>query len=159
MKTEHKAYLTQYLSTLSTTERQAVTQLSAEYFCADEYNANECARLINRGKKTATCSLKQSWDIDSEPLPQVGRLTVVLNWLEEPVCIVKTTEVSLCPFNHVTAEFAAAEGEGDGSYEWWYQTHVNFFTQHAEDMGGIFTESALLVLERFEKVYPASGCN
>lgn len=54
----------QYLSTLSAAERQTVSQLSAEYFCADEYNANECARLVNIGKKTATCSLKQSWDID-----------------------------------------------------------------------------------------------
>lgn len=159
MKSEHKAYLEQYLSTLSAAERQTVSQLSAEYFCADEYNANECARLVNTGKKTATCSLKQSWDIDKEPLPSVGRLTVVLNWQEEPVCIIKTTEVSLCPFNEVTVEFAAAEGEGDGSYGYWHKAHVEFFTQHAADIGVTFNESSLLVLERFKKIYPISGCN
>lgn len=154
MKTEHKDYLSQYLATLSDAEQKAIPQVSAEYFCADEYNANECARLINIGKKTATCSLKQGWDIDNEPLPLVGRLTVVLNWQEAPICIIKTTEVSLCPFNEVPADFAAAEGEGDGSYEWWHKNHVDFFTGYAAEIGAIFDEKSLLVLERFEKVYP-----
>lgn len=154
MKTEHEIYLTEYLSTLSDTEKKSISQVSAEYFCANEHNANECARLINIGKKTATSSLKQSWDIDNEPLPLVGRLTVVLNWQEVPICITKTTEVSLCPFNEVPAEFATAEGEGDGSYEWWHKNHVDFFTSYAAEIGATFDENSLLVLERFEKVYP-----
>lgn len=154
MKPEHRAYLAQYLSTLSAAARQAIPQTSAEHFCADEYHANECARLINIGKKTASCSLKAGWDIDHEPLPVAGALTVVLNWQQEPVCIIKVTEVTICPFNEVTAEFAAAEGEGDCTYAWWQQAHTKFFTQYAKTVGATFSEDSLLVLERFEKVYP-----
>lgn len=154
MKAVHQVFLDRYLATLSEAQRQAVPQVSAEYFCADEYNANECARLVNMGKKTATCSLKQGWDIDNEPLPQVGALTVVLDWQENPVCVIKTTDVSICPFNEVSREFAEAEGEGDGTYEWWRQAHIEFFTQYAQSVGAIFNEASPLVLERFKKVFP-----
>lgn len=151
--TQH-AFLNQYLDTLPKSERDTIPQITAEYFCADEYNANECARLINEGTKTASCSLKQGYDIEDEPLPVVGRLTLVLNWKEEPVCIVKLTDVSFCPFEEVTEEFAKAEGEGDGTYEWWHTAHVKFFTQYAKEVGAEFNDSSELVLERFEKVFP-----
>ncbi|MBW3695396.1 ASCH domain-containing protein [Vibrio sp. T187] len=154
MTPEQQQFLDAYLDTLPLEKRTSPPKAIAEYFCADEYNANECARLINIGKKRASCSLKSAYDIDQEPLPQVGQLTVVLNWQQQPVCIVQLTEVSLCPFNQVTREFAESEGEGDGSYEWWHQAHVNFFTKYAKSIGTVFTETDELVLERFEKVYP-----
>lgn len=149
-----QAYLQKYLLTLSEAQRDSIPQVHAEYFCADEYNANECARLVNQRTKTASCSLKQGYDIENEPLPLVGRLTVVLNWAEEPVCIIEHTEVSICPFNQVTEEFAQSEGEGDGSYQWWREAHLQFFTQYANQVGAQFSEESELVLERFEKVYP-----
>ena len=154
MNLEQQAYLDDYLSSLNEKDRAAITQCSAEYFCSDEYNANECARLVNAGIKTASCSLKAGYDIENESLPEMGYLTVVLNWKQKPVCIVKLTEVSICPFNKVTREFAASEGEGDGSYEWWREAHIQFFTQYAATIGATFTETSDLVLERFEKVYP-----
>lgn len=154
MHAKHKQFLDQYLQQLSPVEKAHVPQVIAEYFCADEYNANECARLINAGIKTATCSLHQAYEKEDEPLPQVGRLTVVLDWDEEPVCIVKVTDVAISPFNQVTEEFAKAEGEGDGSYEWWRNAHFQFFTEYAASLGLEFNEGSKLVLERFEKVYP-----
>ena len=147
-------FIDSYLATLSSAARLAIPQVHAEYFCADEYNANECARLVNDGVKRASCSLKQGYDIDEEPLPVVGRLTVVLNWAEEPVCIIEHKEVSICRFNDVTEEFAALEGEGDGSYMWWREAHIKFFTQYAKEVGANFSEESELVLEVFEKVYP-----
>ncbi|OOE40233.1 RNA-binding protein [Salinivibrio kushneri] len=154
MNTEQQAFLNTYLATLSDAERQAVPETIAEYFCADEYNANECARLIDQGIKRASCSLKACYEIENEPYPQVGRLTVVLNWAQQPVCIIKVTEVSECPFDQVTAEFAAAEGEGDKSYAWWRQAHLAFFEQEGQALGVPFTTQSPLVLERFKKVYP-----
>ncbi|WP_367988899.1 ASCH domain-containing protein [Vibrio sp. NTOU-M3] len=154
MNHKQQAYLDKYLSLLPKQERSAVPQVIAEYFCADEYNANECARLINEGIKRASCSLKQGYTIENEPFPEVGRLTVVLNWQQEPICIVKLVDVSICPFNQVSREFAEAEGEGDGTYEWWREAHIKFFTQYAAEIGGQFDETSDLVLERFEKVYP-----
>ncbi|WGV97853.1 ASCH domain-containing protein [Vibrio sp. YMD68] len=154
MNAVQQAYLDQYLLTLSPTEQLNSYKAIAEYYCADEYNANECARLINLGIKRASCSLKAGYDAEKEPLPEVGQLTVVLNWKQEPVCIVKMTEVSICPFNQVTREFAESEGEGDGSYEWWRAAHINFFSQYAQEVGVEFNETSDLVLERFVKVYP-----
>ena len=29
--------------------------------------------------------------------------------------------------NNTSEEFAYAEGEGDSSYDYWKQTHINFF--------------------------------
>ena len=154
MNKEQKDYLGRYLTTLTSTERDAIPEVIAEYFCADEYNANECARLINQGIKRASCSLKAGYDAEQEPLPKVGRLSVVLNWAQEPVCIIKLKDVSICPFNQVTPEFAALEGEGDLTYQWWRDAHINFFTNYAASLGIEFSESSDLVLERFEKVYP-----
>lgn len=154
MTPEQQAFLDQYLQTLTPNERQTIPQTLAEYFCADEYNANECARLVNIRQKRASCSLKEGYLIDNEPFPEVGRLTVVLNWREEPVCIIKLTEVTFCPFDEVPEEFAQAEGEGDGTYEWWRKAHIEFFTQYAKEVGATFSLDSELVLERFEKVYP-----
>ncbi len=154
MTPEQQEYLQQYLDQLPADQQPPAAQMVAEHFCADEYNANECARLINIGQKTATCSLKAAYEIENEPLPAVGRLTLVLNWSQQPVCIIRTSKVTVCPFNHVGPEFAAAEGEGDGSYEWWRDAHVKFFSQYAEEVGTEFNEDSELVLEQFDKVYP-----
>ncbi len=154
MNQKQQEFLDSYLLQLTPQERESIPQVLAEYFCADEFNANECARLINAGIKRASCSLKKAYDIENEPLPLVGSHTVVLNWANDPVCIVKLTEVSVCPFNEVPREFAESEGEGDGTYEWWRESHIQFFTEYASEIGAEFNETSELVLERFKKVYP-----
>jgi uncharacterized protein YhfF len=154
MNEKQQKFLDQYLSTLSQAEIDSIPQFLAEYFCADEYNANECARLINNKIKRASCSLKSAYDAENEPLPEVGRITVVLNWDNEPICIIRLTEVSISPFDKVTREFAESEGEGDGSYEWWREAHIDFFTKQAQEIDKTFDGNSELVLERFQKVFP-----
>ncbi|MGI9278256.1 MAG: hypothetical protein ACR2PX_01305 [Endozoicomonas sp.] len=46
-----RAYLDRYLDSLSEQERARYTTFSADYFCADESNANLCAELVRQGKK------------------------------------------------------------------------------------------------------------
>lgn len=154
MTPDQQALLDEYFATLSSSQKEAIPQVSAEYFCADEYNANECARLINDGVKRASCSLKAGYDADSEPLPEVGRITVVLNWQQKPVCIIRLNKVEVMPFNQISVEFAALEGEGDGTYAWWRAAHIDFFTQYAQEVGVAFNEESDIVLEYFEKVFP-----
>ncbi|MEH6453456.1 MAG: ASCH domain-containing protein [Psychromonas sp.] len=149
-----KAFLDRYLATLNQQQKDNIPQCIAEYFCADEYNANECARLINNHIKRASCSLKVAYEIENEPLPKVGQLTLVLDWDEQPICIIQLTDVTTCPFNMVTEEFAKLEGEGDGSYAWWRAAHLDFFTKYAKQLHIAFTETDLLLLERFKKVFP-----
>ena len=80
---------------------------------------DELARLVVEGKKTATCSLYKLYEIEGEPLPQVGLHQVILDSIDQPVAMIKITEVSLTPMQEVPLDFALAEGEGDGSYEYW----------------------------------------
>ncbi|MBU2897729.1 ASCH domain-containing protein [Vibrio hepatarius] len=154
MTPQQETFLNQYLVSVPKNYCESITDTIAECFCSDEYNANQCAKLINQGTKRASCSLKEAYDIENEPLPKVGRLTIVLNWRQEPVCIIKLTDVSICPFNQVTEEFARLEGEGDLSYQWWHDAHIQFFTNYAKEVGATFNPDSELVLERFEKVYP-----
>ena len=129
------------------------TFVKAEQF-GMEYTemADELARLIIEGKKTATCSNYESYLRENEPLPAVGSYSIILNSQDEPVAIIKTTEVEVTPMNEVTPEFAAAEGEGDLSYEYWWEGHKFFFTKELAEYGKEFSEDMLLVCERFELV-------
>jgi uncharacterized protein YhfF len=151
---KQQTFLNQYLEQLTTSERASIKDVIAEHFCGDEYNANQCAKLINEGIKTASCSLKAGYEIEQEPLPKVGRLSVVLDWEQNPICIIKLTSVEVCPFNQVSEAFAYAEGEGDRTYQWWKQAHLRFFEWYANELNITFSEYDDLVLERFEKVFP-----
>lgn len=46
MDARAKDYLEQFLELLSPEQREAVPSVSADYYCADEYNANVCADLV-----------------------------------------------------------------------------------------------------------------
>ena len=125
----------------------------ADYFCADEENANICSELILRGEKTASCSMKYWYESGLEPMPMVGTLQVVTDWCGRPTSIIRTTEVSECRFREVTAEFAASEGEGDKSLEWWREAHWDFFSAECEEQGLEPSQDMVLVLEKFKVVY------
>ena len=154
MDERSKSYLEQYLSSLPDEVVSKYTSFSADYFCADEYNANLCADLILKGEKTATCSLDIWYSEQGEVMPKVGHLMVVTNWNGEPVCIVEITSVSKCKYNEVTEEFAASEGEGDKSLSWWRKAHWDFFSKECEELNIQPSEDMLLVLERFKLVSP-----
>ena len=154
MNKEQLDFLNQYLAKSGLKNQNLNYQVQAEYFCADEYNANECARLVNQGIKTASCGLVKGFEIEKEPFPEIGQLSIVLNWDKKPVCIIKYTDVSFCPFDEVPKNFAKAEGEGDGSYEWWKKEHIKFFTEDAKEINAEFTEKSEIILLRFEKVHP-----
>lgn len=153
MKEYHQCYLERYLQTVAKDKPSDSNQVVAEYFCADEYNANTCAQLVLQGTKTATCSLYEAYALDKEELPECGRLTVVLNWDEEPVCIIETTEVTYLPFNQISPEFAYEEGEGDRSYAHWRKSHIEFFQSVCDELGLTWHEEQLIVCERFKRVY------
>ncbi|PVU64737.1 RNA-binding protein, partial [Plesiomonas shigelloides] len=46
MEERSRLFLEQYLDSLPDEESEKYTSFSADYFCADEYNANLCADLI-----------------------------------------------------------------------------------------------------------------
>lgn len=107
---------------------------------------DELASLVCAGVKTATCYLVDP----NETTPQVGELDIVLNGSGDPVAVLKTTSVELVPFGEVDAEFAASEGEGDLSLEYWREEHLRFW---AEEEGVQVTTDTPIQCERFEVVY------
>ncbi|WP_445683134.1 ASCH domain-containing protein [Solibacillus sp. FSL H8-0538] len=116
-------------------------------------DADWLAQLVVEGKKTATCSGHLFYELENEPLPQVGQYNIVLNASDEPVAIIKNVGVMLSPMKEVPIDFALAEGEGE--YHEWWNGHVNFFTAALAELDLPFTENLLLVCERFEVLYPA----
>lgn len=154
MEERSQAYLNQYLGSLPREVTEKYTSFNADYFCADEINANLCADLVRRGEKRASCSLDYWYSHQGEPIPKVGHLQVVTNWDGEPICIIEITSVTECQFKDVTAEFAAAEGEGDKSLAWWREAHWAFFSLECHELGIEPTEDMLLILEHFKVVYP-----
>ena len=113
---------------------------------------DELVRLVIEGKKTATCSLYKLYELENEPLPQVGQYQIILNSQDEPVVLVRIHTINIEPMNEVPVEFALAEGEGDGTYQFWWDGHLNFFNELAKTFKISFDTSDLLVCERFEVV-------
>jgi len=125
----------------------------AFYFGDSEAMANELAELVLRGIKRATAGALWSYEGEGQPLPQPGGLSIVTNWSRHPLCIIETQSVEVVPFHEVTAEFAATEGEGDGSLSFWRQAHREFFTRDCARVGKQFSECMPVVCERFSVVY------
>lgn len=110
------------------------------------------AQLVIDGVKKATCSGYVFYEVENEPLPTTEDYSVVLNSKDEPVAIIKTVDVQIMPMNEVSEEFAISEGEGDRTYQSWWDVHVEFFTKELRKIGKDYSEDMLLVCERFELV-------
>jgi uncharacterized protein YhfF len=109
--------------------------------------------LIASGKKRGGASLHAAYAIEKLPVPQVGEIRIVLDFNDEPVFVTRNTAVDIASFNAVGADFAACEGEGDGSLAYWRQAHTDYFTRTSPELGITFNEDMLIVCERFEVLH------
>ena len=112
-------------------------------------DADYLAELVKTGKKTATSSAHIFYEIEDEELPKEGEMSIILDSADEAVCIIKTTKVYVVPFNQVTEDHAAKEGEGDCSLEYWRKVHREFFTEELKEIEKEFEENMLVVCEEF----------
>ena len=126
------------------------------FFADSEQSANSLAELVLAGAKRATASAVWSFEAAGKRLPVPGDLSVVTDWSGAPKCIIETIAVDIVPFREVTAEFAATEGEGDGSLHYWREVHRDFFTRECAQHGRAFTEDMLVACERFRVVFQPS---
>jgi histidinol-phosphate aminotransferase len=116
--------------------------------------ADQLAKLVRDGVKTATCSALWSYEEDQKPLPQREDHSVVLDGNGAPVAVIETVEVFVVPFNEVPERFAYEEGEGDRSLAYWREAHRNYFSrQRFKDRA--FDERMPLICERFRVVHIA----
>ena len=123
------------------------------HFCDNEADANELFKLVLEGKKQATASLYWEYEVENEKLPEVGNLSIVTDWNGEPKCIIETTNVNIYPFDEVNAEFAAKEGEGDCSLEYWRRVHWDCFGRYCKHLRKEPSVKMPVVCEQFKVIY------
>jgi uncharacterized protein YhfF len=129
----------------------------AFYFDDNEQSANELALLVLSGAKRATAGLAWSFEAASVPLPKTGDLSVVTNWAKTPVCVIETGRVDVVPYDQVSAEFAATEGEGDGSLQYWRKVHWACFGRECQRIGRVRDRKMPVVCRRFEVIFRGQG--
>jgi uncharacterized protein YhfF len=126
----------------------------AFHFSDNETDANELAQLVMAGRKRATAALVSSFGDEGKRLPQPGDLSVVTNWRGDPLCVIETLRIDIVPFEEVSEEFAATEGEGDGSLRYWREAHWAYFQRECAAAGREAHSRMMVVCERFELVNP-----
>jgi uncharacterized protein YhfF len=101
----------------------------------------ELVEAVLRGEKTATAGLH-----GDEALPAAGDRFVLLDFDDQPVAIVETTEVRVVRAGDVDLDFARDEGEGFESVADWRAAHERFWSDRE------ITDDTLIVAERFRLV-------
>lgn len=91
--------------------------------------------LIRSGPKRARTGLLWAMERDGDAMPQVGDIEIVVDHADEPALVTRITRVDLLPFDQVSAEYAAVEGEDDGSLESWREGHWRFFARECARIG------------------------
>ena len=115
---------------------------------------------ILSGAKTSTSALLAGYEQDNEPLPEVGRLSAVLDSAGRRVAVIEVTEVRVVRLGDVDLQHALDEGEGYESVGQWRSGHEEFW-RSAEARGEMgdpdFTvdDDTLIVAERFRLVAAA----
>ena len=124
------------------------------YYYGYPEQADEILAALLRGDKRATTGLKCLYELENEPLPQVGQYSVILDSQGLPRCITRITRIEITPFRDISEEYAFIEGEGDKSLKYWKDAHREVFTRECREDAGIeFSEDMECVCEYFEVVY------
>ncbi|WP_335696126.1 ASCH domain-containing protein [Sporosarcina ureae] len=131
----------------------APAQYEAWSFGNSKQMADELAKLVVEGTKTATSSNYTLYELEDEPLPAVGLHNIILDGNGIAVAIVENVSVEVIPFNEVTEEHAYLEGEGDRSLHYWKKVHEEFFTNELKDVNQVFYHELPVVCETFKLLY------
>jgi uncharacterized protein YhfF len=125
----------------------------AFHFDDNETSANELAQLVLAGRKRATAGTL--WALQAASLwpPGPGALSVMTDWQGRPLGVIETRRVDIVPFDDVSDDFAATEGEGDGSLRHWRAVHWACFGRECRRIAREPSLRMPIVCERFELVY------
>ncbi len=130
--------------------------LEAFHFDDNAPSADELAELVLAGRKRATAGLVWSFEQAGAPIPNPGDLSVVTDFASTPLCVIETKRVDIVPFEEVSEAFAATEGEGDSSLDYWREAHRAYFGRECKRIGRTPDSRMQVVCERFEVVFRAA---
>jgi uncharacterized protein YhfF len=126
---------------------------SSWHFEITEEGANNLANLVLAGKKRATAASLWVEKHDHGVIPQVGDYSIITDWAGQGKCIIQTTKIDIVPFDEVTEAFAAIEGEGDGSLDYWRKVHLEYYKKECSRIGKKFTNKMPVICEVFEVLF------
>ena len=116
--------------------------------------ASQLVHLVVNGQKRATMGWVDAAERDGTPLAVEGGVSVVTDGFGYPRCVLRSADVRVHAFRDVPAASAAAEAEGDHTYEDWRETHTAYFTAEGANLGLTFDDSARISVEHFEVLWP-----
>ncbi|MEM1091404.1 MAG: ASCH domain-containing protein [Pseudomonadota bacterium] len=128
--------------------------LGTDCFGDNQKDIDELAELVVSGVKRGTAPLLWSYEFDGDPPPTPGSLRVIVNWRGQARCVVETTRVDVVAYEDVTAEFAAIEGEGDGSLAYWQSVHWPYYERECHRVGKQPSLQMPILCEQFRRVFP-----
>ena len=143
----------EYLAANGEQEDTTNKKYTSWHFCDNKEDADGLVELVLQGVKCATASLYECYEYEQEESPKAGDYSVITDWDGIARCIIKATRVQVKPFGQVTPEFAATEGEGDKSLDYWRRVHWECFTRDMAEMGKEPTEDMLVICEEFQVVH------
>jgi uncharacterized protein YhfF len=131
---------------------------------ADGYGDSEALSesllaLIRSGRKRSGTGLLWAYEYDGQEIAKSGDIEIVIDHLNRPTLVTRITSAKVVPYDEVTAAYAAIEGEGDGSLEYWRKAHWAFFARECARIGREPDESMPVVCSTFEVliVVPPKG--
>jgi uncharacterized protein YhfF len=127
--------------------------LLVDHFTDNKESADKLYDLALSGIKRATTGSLWICRHYKEPIMKAGDLSIVTNYDESKMCIIKTTKVTIKPFNEVNSEDAEIEGEGDKSLDYWRKVHKEYFEKECKEIGRIFSVDMPVIFEEFEIEY------
>lgn len=148
-------YWNQYLTSIPEGQERPPRFIESFSFGFTPDDAREIAPLVLNGIKTATGSVYWAYQADKKRLPVAGDHWIVTVGADAPVCVIKTTEVRIIPFDEVTEDYAWEGGEEDRSLASWRAIYWEYITRECQRLGLEPNSKAPLVMERFRLVYGA----
>ena len=128
-----------------------IDNLEKWHFEITEKSCNHLLELVLIGKKRATSSSLEGYQIEGEEIPKVGDMSVITDWDGNPRCVIKTTSVRIIPYKDITFDIAKLEGEDD-NLDSWRENHEKFFTEEGKEVGYEFSTQMDVVFEEFEVI-------
>lgn len=128
-------------------------QALAKYPGATPFKYGDSARLnaeilalVVSGAKTVSCDAVAGYAQRGEPQPVPGRVDVALDWDGNAVAAVRTLAVDVVPFDQMTEDRVADQGEFRDLAHWraGYEAYLT--------RAGMFDRQVAMVVERFEVV-------
>lgn len=121
----------------------------------EESDTDKLAELVLQGKKFGTASSYDEYVMEdiTDEIPKVGDYSVILNSMDEAVCVIRDYDVYIRPFGDVPPFHAYAEGEGNMSLEYWRDVHTSFFKECLDETDMPFNQESKIICEKFSVEY------